>query len=138
MRVEEVMSTDVVAVDGDATLEAAARAMTETRVGSVLVRGDRPGILTETDAVRAGYELDEPFSAIRVDRVATWDPVTVAPDDSVDRALATMVEAGVKRLPVREGIDLVGVVTVTDVAHHVPDRVREVRRAASKRREWTV
>jgi CBS domain-containing protein len=138
MRVEDVMSTEVVTVDGDATLEAAAKAMTEARVGSVLVRGDRVGILTETDAVRAGYELDEPFSAIQVEQVATWDPVTVGPGDSVDRAVATMVDAGVKRLPVRDGIDLVGVVTVTDVARHVPERVREVRRAASERREWTV
>jgi CBS domain-containing protein len=137
MRVDDVMSTDVVAVDSDATLEAAAKAMTDANVGSVLVKGSRVGILTETDAVRAGYELDDPFSAIPVARVATWDPVTVEPEDSVDRAVATMVENGVKRLPVRDGIDLVGVVTVTDVARHVPEQVREVRRATRKRRDWT-
>jgi CBS domain-containing protein len=137
MKVSEVMSTEVVAVDGGATLRDAARAMTDAGVGSVLVRGDRVHILTETDAVRAGYELDRPFSEVPVRAVGTPDPVTVAPDDSVRRAIEAMLSAGVKRLPVRDGVDLVGVITVTDVAHHVPDRVREVRRVAGERDEWT-
>ncbi|GHD32635.1 hypothetical protein GCM10007147_36440 [Nocardiopsis kunsanensis] len=47
--------------------------------------------------------------------------MTVGADDSVDEAMATMVEKRVKRLPVIDGSTLVGMVTTGDVARALPD-----------------
>lgn len=131
------MTEDVVTVTTEATLRDAAERMTKERIGSVLVADPTArGILTETDAVRAGYRRNEPFSAIPVTDEMTPDVVTIDPEASLRSAVRTMTDDEIKRLPVVDGIDLVGIVTVTDLAHHLPDKAREVRGTRSKRDGW--
>lgn len=138
MQVADVMSEDVVAVDGGATLADAAAAMVDHHVGSVLVLSDGPvGILTETDVIRAGRREDAPFSTIPVSSAMNRDLVTIRPDASVTTALKRMEREGIKKLPVVDGLDLVGILTISDVAHHLPEKVREVRSAVDRRDEWT-
>ena len=48
-------------------------------------------------------------------------PVTIGADDSVDEALRTMAEHKVRRLPVIDGHDLVGVVSIADLAGAIED-----------------
>ena len=48
-------------------------------------------------------------------------PVTIGADDSVDEALSTMSEHKVRRLPVIDGHDLVGMVSQADVAKNIED-----------------
>lgn len=61
MLVQELMTTDVVTCDADATLRQAVGLLLEHGVGSVILTSDEgnpTGIITETDALRAGYETD--------------------------------------------------------------------------------
>lgn len=137
MQVREILSRDVVSVGSDATLQTAVEAMLENRVGSVLVvdAGLR-GILTESDALLAGYRTERPFTELPVRRVMSTDLVTVTESTSVKRALESMREHGVKKLPVVDGLDVVGVVTVTDVGTHLPEALSEVRSARRHRGRW--
>jgi CBS domain-containing protein len=48
-------------------------------------------------------------------------PVTIGADDSVEEAINTMIEHKVRRLPVIDGHDLVGIVSQADVARHLGD-----------------
>ena len=48
-------------------------------------------------------------------------PVTIGADDSVDEAIATMKEHKVRRLPVIDGHDLVGMVAQADIARSISD-----------------
>ena len=52
---------------------------------------------------------------MRVERIMTQNPVTVAPYDSLRRAIALMKEGSFRRLPVLENGRLVGIVTDRDV-----------------------
>jgi len=48
-------------------------------------------------------------------------PVTIGADDSVEETLRTMKEHGVRRLPVIDGHDLVGIVSQADIARNLPE-----------------
>jgi CBS domain-containing protein len=56
-----------------------------------------------------------------VAELAEGKPVTIGADDSVEEALRTMTQYGVRRLPVIDGHDLVGIVSQADVARNLPE-----------------
>lgn len=139
MRVEDVMTTAVVSVPASASLQAAADRMLASDVGSVVVTrdGNPAGILTEYDFVAAGHEFDRAFAEIPVYAAASRPLETVQPSASVDRAAHQMHEAGVSHLPVADGLDLVGIVTATDLLG-VRDRLDDdAERALRDRENWT-
>jgi CBS domain-containing protein len=121
MQVRQIMSSPVVTVDAGATLHDAVREMLERGVGSVVVVDSGPvGIVTRTDALRETYRSDGSLSAHPVARAMSRDLATTTRKASVRSAVEEMKRRGVKRLPVRDGVELVGIVTVTDVAEHQP------------------
>jgi CBS domain-containing protein len=126
-------------VSADASLHAAADRMLAESVGSVGVSrdGDPAGILTEWDFVAAGHEHDRPFDEIPVYAAASSPLETVGPSATVERAAHQMREAGVGHLPVADGLELVGVVTTTDLLA-VRDRIDDdAERALREREQWT-
>lgn len=125
MKVREVMTEDVVTVEREDSLQRAVGAMLQHGIGSVLVEDEvRPvGILTESDVLRAGYLAERALPDIRADREMGSPLITIAPDDDLETALETMRTHDVKKLPVEGGVEIVGIVTVTDVAMHHPEAI---------------
>ena len=118
--VSEIMSAPVKTVEKDATVEAVARVFAEEGVGSLIV-GESPieGIITEYDVVKsigAGQDPDE----TTVGELMSEPVVTIRPDDTVENAGDRMGNNGVKKLPVTENGEPVGIVTTTDLAHFLP------------------
>jgi CBS domain-containing protein len=115
--VRDVMSTTIVSVEPSATISEAATAMGKNHVGSaVVLEGSRlAGIFTERDIVKAlAADFDAPH-----DPVHDWmsrDPATIGPEATVEEALARMLAGGFRHLPVIEGEDLVGMVSIRDVS----------------------
>jgi len=59
--------------------------------------------------------------------------VTIGADDSVEEAIQTMAQHRVRRLPVIDGHDLVGIVTQADLAKHLPpDKVGQLLQQLSQ------
>ncbi|MFB6195137.1 MAG: CBS domain-containing protein [Haloplanus sp.] len=138
MLVRDVMVTDVVTCGPDTSLRTAGRRMLDADVGSVVVVDDGVpvGIVTETDALRAGVLTDRPFDGVAIREVASGPLVTVAPETTVRKAVDRMKDEGVKRLPVVDDGDLVGIVTRTDVAAHYGAFVREAHALDARREDW--
>lgn len=120
MDVREIMSTQLVAIEPSANVTQAAGAMSAGHTGSVLVLdgGSLVGIFTERDIVRA---LTSSASAdlARTSSVARWmtaDPVTIGPDTTLGEALNQMLFGGFRHLPVIEAGEVVGVVSMRDLA----------------------
>ncbi|MDP9342834.1 MAG: CBS domain-containing protein [Actinomycetota bacterium] len=115
--VREVMSGSVITVEPDATVAEAATVMGGKRVGSALIMdGDRiAGIFTERDIVRA---LGEHFDAAGhpVSNWMTRNPTSISPDASVEEALSRMLAGGFRHLPVIENDQVVGMLSMRDVA----------------------
>ena len=111
------------AAEGDTLVDAAAK-MKSLDVGALPICGDDnrlKGMLTDRDiVVKCIAEGGDPAST-RVADLAEGKPVTIGADDSVEETLRTMREHGVRRLPVIDGDQLVGIVTQADVAKNCPE-----------------
>jgi CBS domain-containing protein len=118
--VEELMNAPVVTVAPDATVVEAAATLDERGIGSLVV-GEDPiqGILTEGDIV-ASVAAERDLASTTVAEVMSDPVVTVRPGESVAVAGERMGHNGVKKLPVTEDGRVVGIVTTTDLAHHLP------------------
>lgn len=123
------MSTELVTVPLEESLQAAVDRMLEHRVGSVLVTsGDEPaGIITETDVLAAGAGFERPFTDIPVSRAMSDNIVTIGPGASVEEAVERMQEFGIKKLPVVEDDTLIGIVTMTDLVFHQHQLAQEAK-----------
>jgi CBS domain-containing protein len=111
------MSTTLHTVSPATTVGEAVALMAQHRIGSTLVmEGQRlEGIFTERDTVRAiSQSHDAPGH-----EVSSWmtrDPMTVGPEEAVDSALNTMLEHGFRHLPVVEDGEVIGIVSIRDLA----------------------
>ncbi len=121
--VREVMSADPETVGDDETILEAARRLAEANIGALPIvgaDGEVRGMLTDRDiAVKVVAQGRDP-SELKAGALAQGSVVTVSPDDSLDEALKRMTATGVRRLPVVEGEDLVGVVSQADLARALP------------------
>ena len=116
MTVRELVGDNVVWVPPTATLSRAAQLMMSSEIGSVAIEvdGALEGILTERDILRAVAEdadLDQ-------DRVSSWMtsyPESFTPEMSVEEAAEWMVVTGFRHLPIVDGDELLGVISIKDV-----------------------
>jgi CBS domain-containing protein len=109
------MSRDLLAVDPGLPLTEVAQRMVARDVGAalVLVEGRLAGIVTERDilrAVAAGLREDT-----LVAECMTADPDTIEPDDSTQQAAVLMIHGGFRHLPVAEGEDVIGMLSIRDL-----------------------
>jgi CBS domain-containing protein len=117
--VAEVMTREPAAVRPDQSLAEAARTMRETDAGDVLVvddGGQLVGILTDRDIVIRIVAEDRDTSAAKVREACSAELETVTPDTKIDDAAELMRLRAVRRLPVVEGSEPVGIVSLGDLA----------------------
>jgi CBS domain-containing protein len=117
--VDRHMSRDLLTVEPGLPVVAVARRMVDRNVGAVLVLEDGrlAGIMTERDLMRAvarGLRDD-----VVVGECMTANPDTIAPDDTVEHAAVLMIHGGYRHLPVVDGDDVVGVLSIRDLVQVV-------------------
>jgi CBS domain-containing protein len=111
------MSTTLHTVTPSTTVGEAVALMAQHRIGSTLVMDGTHlvGIFTERDTVRAiSQSHDAP--AHEVSSWMTRNPMTAGPGDDVEAALSTMLDHGFRHLPVVEGAEVIGIVSIRDLA----------------------
>ena len=112
--VHEIMTRDVLAVEPTTRLPEAAARMHERGVGAVVVleSGRLVGIFTERDVLRAVATgtADGP-----VGDTMTRAPETIGQDEATSHAAALMIHGGFRHLPVVEGDDVVGMISIRDL-----------------------
>jgi CBS domain-containing protein len=131
----DIMTPGAECVGENETLVDAARKMRDLDVGALPICGEDnrlKGMLTDRDiVVKVLAEGGDPQSTT-AGSLGQGKPVTIGADDSVEEALRTMKEYGVRRLPVIDGHDLVGIVSQADVARNLPeDKVGDLVEAIS-------
>lgn len=116
MKVGALYRPEVVSADPDENLGDAAGRMQYQEIGSlaVLEHGRLIGILTERDLGRALAEGVDPFET-PVRSYMTEEPITVTLDTEAGKAAATMLELGVRHLPVLDCGRIVGMVSARDL-----------------------
>jgi CBS domain-containing protein len=118
----DLMTAGAECVGEKESLVEAARKMRDLDVGALPICGeDRrlKGVLTDRDiVVKCIAEGGDPVRTT-AGQFGQGKPVTIGADDSVDEALRTMSEHQVRRLPVIDGHELVGMLAQADIARHL-------------------
>jgi CBS domain-containing protein len=110
------MSRKPVAVQADSPIGAAVALMHAAGIRHLLVmEGDRlTGILSSRDLGRLAGDVSPALMSVPVSRIMTEDPVTIAPEAPVTTAARVLLEMRIGSLPVRDGDEIVGILTLAD------------------------
>ena len=109
------MSRDLLTAAPSDTITEVAQRMVERNIGAVLVldEGRLVGIMTERDLMRAVARGLRGEAAV-ADHM-TRDPDTIEPGDTVEHAAVLMIHGGFRHLPVVEGDELLGILSIRDL-----------------------
>jgi len=117
MKAKDIMSTDVVCVSRDDTVEHAAQLMEQNDIGAIPVcDGSRVvGIVTDRDiTVRSVGEGGDGHQT--VGQIMTPNPVVANPDMDVHEVARMMSDHQVRRIPIVQQGSLVGIVSLGDIS----------------------
>ncbi|WP_406630786.1 CBS domain-containing protein [Amycolatopsis sp. WGS_07] len=120
----DLMTPNAVCVRASDTVNDAAQTMAREQLGSLPVCGEDnrlKGMLTDRDIVVKVLAEGKDPRAVHAGELAQGEAVTIGADDDVSEILQTMSQHRVRRLPVIDGHDLIGVVAQADVARAMPN-----------------
>ena len=109
--------------ENDSVLDATKR-LAELDVGAMPICGEDnrlKGMLTDRDIVVKVLAQGRDPSSTTCGALGEGKPVTIGADDSVEEAIHTMKDHKVRRLPVIDGHDLIGIVSQADLARSVDE-----------------
>jgi len=115
--VSDLMTTRMVSASRDDPVADAAAAMVQQKVGSALIMQGLflAGILTERDVLRAAASGSD-LTSSPVSAWMTKDPESASPGTTVEEAIQLMLLHGFRHLPVTEGREVHGIVSLRDLA----------------------
>lgn len=118
MKVSEFMTKDIASVNREDTVERAAQMMKEYNVGSIPVVSENKivGIVTDRDIVLRSAAEGENIERQQVKDIMTSNPVVGKPDMDVHEAASLMSDRQIRRLPIVDKDNLVGIVSLGDLA----------------------
>lgn len=131
MTIRDIMSVMTWVAPLDEPVGHIAQILADEEIGAVIVcdEDNRPqGMITDRDiTTEVVAKRRDPYSTLAGDLVDGSRVVTVSADDPIDIAIESMRHHAVRRLPVVDGENLVGVVSQADLAQHAsPDAVGEL------------
>ncbi|MDD3994101.1 MAG: CBS domain-containing protein [Candidatus Nanoarchaeia archaeon] len=112
MKVSDIMKKAIVVDDSSITLKQAAKIMTERKIGSLIILKEDKiiGILTESDVVKDIDSINKKLSELM-----SKDIISIDKNSIIEDAARLMKQNKIKRLPVLDGKNLVGIITATDI-----------------------
>ena len=129
MRVSDVLSSKgsatIFTIRPDASIAELLDALAEHNVGALVVSSDGTtmlGIVSERDVVRKIRDFDDP-KGVTVETIMTADVQLCAPEDSFGTLMNTMTEHRVRHVPVLDGDQLVGVLSIGDAVKQRMDQL---------------
>ena len=123
-KARDIMSDDCTCIGENESLLDAAKRLAELDVGALPICGEDnrlKGMLTDRDIVVKALAKGKDPATTRAGELGEGKPVTIGADDSLRDALKTMAQHKVRRLPVIDGHDLVGIIAVADIARELDD-----------------
>jgi CBS domain-containing protein len=109
--------SDVITIPSGATVPELVAKLAEHKIGALVVveDGRTAGIVSERDVVRRLHRAGARVLELPVSELMTTDVISCAPTDSVDDIGAAMTDRRIRHMPVLDGGELAGIVTIGDV-----------------------
>jgi CBS domain-containing protein len=120
----DIMTTGTECIRAEETVLDAARKLKDLGVGALPICGadnKLKGMLTDRDIVVKVLGAGKDPATCSAGGLAQGEAVTIGADDTTDEIIRTMTSHKVRRLPVIDGHDLVGMVALADAARALPD-----------------
>ena len=116
MRVKEIMKS-AKTIQVDSSVNDAAKKMSESRIGSLIVMDEKNmvGIVTERDIMSKVTAMNKLPSSVKIESIMTPKVLTIGPNNHIDDAIYIFIKHKIKKLPVVDHDELVGVITSTDI-----------------------
>ncbi len=118
LKIKEIMTKDVKTISEDCTIQEAAEHMKSLDVGSIPVCNQSKelvGMVTDRDMVIRGLTSGVD-SSTPISQVMSTNPVSINPDTGVHEAARVMAKNQIRRLPVVENNEVIGIVSIGDLA----------------------
>ena len=131
VKVKDLVSrkgANVATIGPDASVADVAAALTDRRIGALVVSADGAsvdGIVSERDIVAALAREGSSALEASVRDLMVTDVATCAPNDTVASLMAVMTERRIRHLPVIDGGRLAGIVSIGDVVKARVDELEE-------------
>lgn len=118
LKVSQIMSKDISIVDVSTSVADVAKIMKEQNIGSVPVckNGKVVGIITDRDIVLREISVGKNTNISKAQEVMTTEVSTVSPETDIHEAAKIMAVKQIRRLPVIENGNLVGMLALGDIA----------------------
>ena len=122
--------SDVITIAPDATVQELAALIRSRRIGAVVVSPDGKrmvGIVSERDVVKAIAAKGEAALRLTAADIMTKEVITATPRTTMDQAMEIMDAGYFRHLPVLDGDELIGILSVRDaVRAHIQSQAQEV------------
>ena len=130
---ELVKDRKLYSVEATRTVLEAARFMMEHNIGAlpVLRNGELVGILSERDIMNRVVAVGRTPGTTAISEVMTANPSAVSADESIEECLSMMQEFGFRHLPIVDGKELKGLVSLRDVLIHEAAEIERMSRKAA-------
>ncbi len=108
---------DVLRIDAGASVLEAVKQMIEANIGSLLVTkdGETAGIVTERDYLRRVAHEGPTDEEVTVEEIMSSPLIVVTPETTIDECMALMTDRRIRHVPVVEGSEVVGMVSIGDL-----------------------
>jgi len=123
MKIKEVMK-NIKTISPDETVKEAASTMSKNHIGSLVVINGKKrvvGIITERDIIDKVTAKDKTASRVRIEDIMSPKVITIDANSLIDDAVYLMVKHKIKKLPVLDNDELVGIITSTDIVANSSD-----------------
>lgn len=121
MLVKEAMQKNIIKVPSTVTITEAAGIMNGKNIGSILIsEGNKIiGIMTERDILRKVVAVGKNCEDTNVKEIMTSSLITIDSEDTLEKANELMAKNKIRRLVVIENNNIVGIITIRDVAERL-------------------
>jgi CBS domain-containing protein len=141
MKVADILRSKgpaVKTVRADETVLELAEHLRSERIGAMIVSNDGSsidGIISERDIAYGLAAHGSKLPRIAVEKLMTKVVVVCSPEDSITEVMTVMTQRRIRHLPVKEGDELVGIISIGDVLKH---RLGEMQLEANVLRDYAI
>ena len=119
--VKEAMKVNPISIQYNSSVQKAAMLMTKEKHGHCIVMQNKPiGIITESDILQKIVSKGKDSSKVKVNEIMNSPLIVIDPYITVHEAMKIMARCNIRRLPVIENDELIGVITERDIVRISP------------------
>ena len=117
----------LITIHSEATVFEALEIMMKYNISAILItkNEDLEGIFTERDYARKVVLQGKSSKAVQIKEVMTHSPIVISPDDTLDHCMALMTDKHIRHLPVKDGNQITGMVSIGDVVKFIIEDQKE-------------